>query len=287
MLRAISLSIFAVALVLASAPASIASAQDDVGAIFGQRCASCHSIGEGDRVGPDLRGVHERRARNWLHDFIQAPSRMLDRDADAQALLNQYNGIRMPDLGLDTATVDALIDYITRCSTEDCSGAGGGLRAVAEATAADVEAGRLLFTGETRLANGGPACLSCHQTSGLEALGGGTLAADLTQVFARIGEGGMDGALMGTPFPLMNAIYPDRPLTEDEAFQLKAYLAHVSRQPPAPSQGWMFPLVGLAGVVLGFVLVNAAWRRRLKDGVRRPLVQMRPRRSRADRGGEK
>lgn len=271
---------YCIAMLAGWAFAPAASAQD-AASTFAQRCASCHSIGEGARVGPDLAAVHERRDRDWLASFIQTPSAMLDSDADAQALLSEFNGVRMPDLGLDDATVESLVDYIERCSTEDCSGeGGGGLRAVAEATAVDVEAGRALFTGSAALENGGPACMSCHQTQELAGFGGGTLAVDLTQSFARLGEGGMDGALQGTPFPVMNTIYPDRPLTADEAFQLKAYLAHTSRQAPQQPNGWLFPLVGVAGLFLAFVLMNLIWRRRLKDGVRRPLVSMRARRRR-------
>lgn len=277
---------YSIAFAIAWAFAPAAAEAQDAASMFAQRCASCHSIGEGTRVGPDLAGVHERRDREWLTSFIQAPSGMLDSDPDAQALLSEFNGVRMPDLGLDDATVESLVDYIERCSTEDCSGeGGGGLRAVAEATSIDVEAGRALFTGSTRLENGGPACMSCHQTHGLAGFGGGTLAVDLTQAFARLGESGMDGALQGTPFPVMNTIYPDRPLTAEEAFQLKAYLAHTSRQAPQPTNGWLFPLVGAVGLFLAFVLMNLIWRRRLKDGVRRPLVSMRARRRRVPEGG--
>ncbi len=267
-----------IAAALSFAPAARAQ---DAATTFTQRCASCHSIGEGARVGPDLAGVHERRSRDWLARFITAPSAMLDSDADAQALLGQFNGVRMPDLGLDAPTVSGLIDYIEQCSAGECGEPqGGGLRRVSEATTADVDAGRRLFLGEAALENGGPACVSCHQTNELGSLGGGTLALDLTQSFARLGEGGMDGALTGTPFPVMNTIFPDRPLTTQEAFELKAYLAHVSRQAPVPSRGWLFPLFGLAGLALSFVIINAAWRRRLADGVRRPLVQKPTRRAR-------
>jgi len=277
---------FCIAIAIASGLASSVHAQD-AAATFSQRCASCHSIGEGARVGPDLAGATDRRDREWLHSFIQAPSSMLDSDADAQALLDEYGGVRMPDLGLDDATVDSLIDYIERCSTEDCSGeGGGGLRPASEATADDVEAGRALFTGATVLENGGPACISCHQTQDVAGLGGGTLAVDLTQVYARLGESGMDGALTGTPFPVMNTIYPDRPLTEDEAFQIKSYLAHTSREAPQSTRGWLFPLVGLGGLAIALILINALWRRRLKDGVRRPLVSMRARRRRVRQGGD-
>src|SRR5262249_23399752 len=41
--------------------------------LFKKICAPCHTIGVGDRVGPDLRGVTERRDHVWLADFIQHP----------------------------------------------------------------------------------------------------------------------------------------------------------------------------------------------------------------------
>ncbi|MBZ0119794.1 MAG: cytochrome c [Sandaracinaceae bacterium] len=265
------------------APAG-ANAQDG-GAVFSQRCAACHSIGEGQRVGPDLANVHQRRERDWLHRFIKTPGTMLDSDPDAQALLSQFS-VRMPDLGLDDATVDAVITYIEQCSAGDCAAAaGGGARPVSEATPADVALGRQLFLGEAPLANGGPACISCHRTDGLDGLGGGTLAIDLTQTFARLGEAGLDGALSATPFPVMNTIFPDRPITPEESFALKAYLADVSRRPPAPGTSWVFPLAGLGCLGLAFVGINVAWRRRLTHGVRRPLLEKR--RAEARERGEK
>src|SRR5262249_35219333 len=39
-------------------------------ALFKKVCAPCHTIGVGDRVGPDLRGVVQRRDRGWLAKFI-------------------------------------------------------------------------------------------------------------------------------------------------------------------------------------------------------------------------
>ena len=45
------------------------------------------------------------------------------------------------------------------------------------------EAGKKLFTGETSFANGGPACMSCHN-AGVGTLGGGSLGPDLTKVWA-------------------------------------------------------------------------------------------------------
>src|SRR5215469_15302682 len=38
-------------------------------ALFRKLCAPCHTIGVGDRIGPDLRGVTQRRDHAWLSSF--------------------------------------------------------------------------------------------------------------------------------------------------------------------------------------------------------------------------
>src|SRR5262252_7405824 len=74
--------------------------------LFKKLCAPCHTIGVGDHVGPDLRGVTERRERAWLENFIRHPDTMrAERDPDALALVAKFPGARMPGLGL--AEVDA------------------------------------------------------------------------------------------------------------------------------------------------------------------------------------
>lgn len=254
--------------------ARTAGAQD-APQVFAQRCASCHSIGQGRRVGPDLRGVTQRRDRAWIARMIKAPSALFDAsDATATALLSEYAGVRMPDLGLNDATVSALVEHLAACDAGNCRTSGPTIARVNTARDADVARGRALFTGATPLSGGGPACMSCHRVEGLDGLGGGTLARDLTQVFARLGEDGLDAALKGTPFPLMNRIYPDHRLTDGEIFAIKSFLARTGRSAPASTQRWPFPLAGLAGLAIGLVVINAVWRDRLR-GVRKPLVARR------------
>lgn len=269
------LTLSSVLLALLVAPAR-GDAQD-AAQVFAQRCASCHTIGQGPRVGPDLRGVTTRRERDWVTRFIREPSKLLDSgDAVATELLRAANNTRMPDLGLDDATVAALVSYLERCSSgEGCAAAGGtGIPPVRDARPAHVALGRSLFLGDAPLANGGPPCVSCHRVDGLGGLGGGTLAKDLTQVFPRLGEQALDAALTGTPFPPMNEVYAGRALTPREVFALKAFFADTSRTPPQPADRWGFPLVGAAGLVIALVLINAVWRNRL-SGVRKPLVSRR------------
>jgi protein SCO1/2 len=81
--------------------------------LFQNACMSCHNIGTGDKIGPDLLGVSARRDRQWLERFILAPDEVLaSGDALANGLLKQYNGIRMPNLGLTPGEVSELLTYI-------------------------------------------------------------------------------------------------------------------------------------------------------------------------------
>jgi protein SCO1 len=82
-------------------------------ALFKKLCAPCHTIGVGDRVGPDLRGVTDRRDRGWLENFIRHPDTMrAQRDPDAMALVAKYPGARMPALGLGEIDANDLISYL-------------------------------------------------------------------------------------------------------------------------------------------------------------------------------
>jgi hypothetical protein len=80
-------------------------------------------------------------------------------------------------------------------------------------------------------------------------------------------------ALKSLPFPTMQGIFGDRPLTEDEASHLYTYFAQIDQtEPGLPNMTipfvaigfWLSLALGLAG--------HLTWRRRL-IGVRRPLLR--------------
>jgi protein SCO1 len=82
-------------------------------AMFKKICAPCHTIGVGDRVGPDLRGVTQRRERAWLSSFIREPAKMrAQRDPVALALAAKYPGVHMPTLRVSEIDAADLIAYI-------------------------------------------------------------------------------------------------------------------------------------------------------------------------------
>jgi protein SCO1/2 len=81
--------------------------------VFATHCAACHSIGHGEKLGPDLAGVTSRRDFKWLKHFIQEPDRMLaQQDPTAVKLFTKYKPVRMPNLNLDETLVNSLIGFL-------------------------------------------------------------------------------------------------------------------------------------------------------------------------------
>ena len=77
---------------------------------FETKCLACHSVGDGDRLGPDLLGVTERRTEEWITRFLTDPQVMLESDPDAQALLARYQ-VPMPNQNLTPAEIRQYIRY--------------------------------------------------------------------------------------------------------------------------------------------------------------------------------
>lgn len=239
--------------------------------LFARKCGSCHTVGKGRRVGPDLQGVLARRDRAWVERFVQAPSAMLDTDATARQLMAEFNGVRMPDLALTAADVRTLVDLVDRCSKQPCNLAGQFVP-VTTATAADAARGRELFIGRLGLKGGGAPCQSCHTVRGAgSGIAGGTLAKDLTNAFGRLGDQGLDAALKSPAFPVMGKAFATQPLQADEVFALRAFLYQANRQEPPPEDVLSLPLAAFLGTLAVLIALNAAWSRRLR-GVRIPLT---------------
>ena len=80
---------------------------------FQSQCSVCHTIGQGDKMGPDLLGVTARREHAWLTRYIMMPDKVLaERDPTAVALFEKYRYTRMPNLRLSPAEVAAVLSYL-------------------------------------------------------------------------------------------------------------------------------------------------------------------------------
>jgi len=86
--------------------------------LFARHCAACHSIGHGDKIGPDLLGVANVRNRDWLVHIIQKPEQLLkQKDPLATALFEKYNRVVMPDLRLGDEQTEFLIRFLVAQSS--------------------------------------------------------------------------------------------------------------------------------------------------------------------------
>lgn len=82
-------------------------------AMFKKICTPCHTIGVGDRVGPDLRGVTERRDGAWLVSYLRDPPGMVRKnDPVARELAAKFAPVSMPNLRLSEQDAADLIGYL-------------------------------------------------------------------------------------------------------------------------------------------------------------------------------
>ncbi|HEV7676764.1 MAG TPA: SCO family protein [Candidatus Angelobacter sp.] len=94
--------------------------------VFTTHCAACHTIGHGDKIGPDLLGVTNVRDHSWLERFILTPDKVIaEKDPIATALYKKYNGVNMPNLRLTDAELHNLIDFLERQSAAHDKDAAG------------------------------------------------------------------------------------------------------------------------------------------------------------------
>jgi protein SCO1/2 len=82
--------------------------------VFESRCASCHTIGGGDRIGPDLLGVTDRRDPAWLKRYLKEPEKVLaEGDPTATALFEKFKRVNMPNLNLGADDIATMISFLT------------------------------------------------------------------------------------------------------------------------------------------------------------------------------
>lgn len=244
---------------------------------FRQSCMSCHTVGGGRLVGPDLKNVEERKDRAWLVGFIMDPKGVLaSGDPYALKLKDEAAGVVMPPIvGLTRERAEAILDLIAAESALEASQFAGLDIGDEPFSQADIQLGKRIFRGDVRLENGGPSCLSCHTVEGLGGLGGGRLGPDLTRAYERLqGRKNLASWLLAPATETMQPVYAKASLTNEEILPLVAYLedeARTGKEDTTTAQV-IFLLLGLGGAVLGFVAADSIWSGRLR-GVRRSLVR--------------
>lgn len=79
-------------------------------------CSGCHTIGKGKSAGPDVAHILDRREVDWVKKWLRDPEAMMASDPDAQAMLKEYNNLKMPNMKLTDTQIDQLLHYMMEAS---------------------------------------------------------------------------------------------------------------------------------------------------------------------------
>jgi len=241
--------------------------------LFKRICAVCHTVNRGKLIGPDLANVHKRHSMEWILEFVASSQTMIvNGDKDAVALFEEYKKLIMPDPNLSEEQIKAIINFVISISFDDASldslkiATSTKWKSLSEAGGGNITSGEQLFegnfSGKNPYKNGGPTCNSCHHVRNKAVMAGGTLAPELTKAFTKYNEAGLMAIINDPPFPIMKAAYKDNPLTEEEVYDLAAFLQHIDRRSDNQEQedyGLKLLFSGLGALVFLFGFFSITW----------------------------
>jgi len=259
---------------------SVSSFSQDGENLFKTTCAVCHKTTNKKFIGPGLANIHEKRSIEWFKKFvISSQSVIKSGDAEAIKLFDEYNKVIMPDQSFSDAEINAIYEYIKSVSPSKAEIAS--TETVEEVipfnpTEEDKILGRKLFSGISRLENGGPSCISCHNVRNDSIISGGSLAKDLTDSFNRLGKDGVSSVIIGLPFPQMKMSYTEHPVTEEEAFKIAAFLKDTGEQyyyQGVTSYQNTLLAWGVAGAVVLMGVFPLFWHKRKKESVNKRIYE--------------
>ena len=190
-------------------------------AIFNGDCTACHNIGGGRKVGPDLEGVTKRRTQDWVFKFVNNSAGLIaSGDADAKKVFEEYGKMPMPPHNFTKEEIASLYEYLG-----NPKGGAAAAATVQDLPPGDVETGKALFTGKSKLNNGGASCVSCHNIRYEGVFSGATFAKDLSDINTDIPSESAVAKL-----PSMNCSYENNGVTPAEKSHLNQFLKKVREE---------------------------------------------------------
>ncbi len=79
--------------------------------IYETKCRSCHKLTDEKLVGPGWKGVTQKRQPVWIMNMITNVDMMLEKDAEAQKLLEQCM-VRMPNQNVSVSDARNLLEFM-------------------------------------------------------------------------------------------------------------------------------------------------------------------------------
>ena len=79
--------------------------------IYDLKCQSCHKLNDEKVVGPGWKGVTTRREHHWIMNMITNVDMMLEKDPEAQKLLEQCL-VRMPNQNISKDDARHILEFM-------------------------------------------------------------------------------------------------------------------------------------------------------------------------------
>jgi cytochrome c551/c552 len=79
--------------------------------VYEMKCMSCHKLSDEKLVGPGWKEVTHRRTPEWVMNFVTNTDEMLNKDANAQALL-EVCMVRMPNQNLTDTDARSVLEFM-------------------------------------------------------------------------------------------------------------------------------------------------------------------------------
>lgn len=253
---------FAATLVTMASPA-FAQTTDEGVEIYESSCARCH---QSDGLGtpgqyPPLTGNPDAGD----HDYVVL---VVTDGLEGKVIMGVSYDSEMPSFAnrLSAEEIDTVSAYVV-----ELAGGGGATPTTTVPTGvASSSVGESLFTGATRLTNGGTACIACHSAGEYDGLGGPGLAFDLNGVVQDYGTAGFVAAITDPLVDPMIAVFGDHPITDQEANDLAAYLETTDPDESSAISVDLLMMVGLVGFVV-LILITTGFIRGPQDPYREKL----------------
>lgn len=202
-----------------------AEAPDKPAEYFFSNCATCHTVGGGELVGPDLMD-----STKWKREDLKMAIKAMEENVGPisdEALEQMVEFLK--DLNVS--------QRIAKYEEENERKSHEGL------TPPSFETGQELFRGQKMLLNGGPACISCHHFVNE----GGNLGPDLALIKDRASGVVLQSAIENSSYKIMRPIYEKHKITKEEALHLSEYLTH----PGKVDARFVLTLQKVSGLALG------------------------------------
>jgi len=85
--------------------------------IYDMKCSSCHKLNDQRVVGPGFENVTNRRKPEWIMNMVTNVDMMLDKDPEAQAMLEECL-MRMPNQNVSVGDARQLLEFMRKNDKE-------------------------------------------------------------------------------------------------------------------------------------------------------------------------